>query len=80
MSYKLPKYGFYDCSANGKLHSSSVIANNGKRHDVVYGDDLYYLNTDGEYINDELGGRGNYMLKKEKFGWQELFSIFAIVI
>ncbi len=70
VNYKLPKNGFYACSANGKLHSSSVIANNGKIHDVVYGDDLYYLNTDGEYINDELGGRGNYMLKKEKFGWQ----------
>jgi hypothetical protein len=69
-SYRLPQYGFFACSADGKIHSSSLVESEEQRCDEVYSPYLYYLNTNGATITKALGGKGNYMLKKEKFGWE----------
>lgn len=68
---KLPQFGFYVYNPKKKLLSSSFLANKtSKRLDKVVSPELLYINTHGENSNENLGGRGEYLLKKEKFGWE----------
>lgn len=67
----LPQYGFYVRKPRSDLVSSSVLsAQSGKRLDMVKSKDLYYVNTHGAKISGDLAGKGEYILKKEKFGWE----------
>ena len=68
-SYVLPTYGFFTYMPSNGKRSSSVL-HNGKRLDEVYSENLYYLNTHGQYIKGSMRGNGHYMLKKEKFSWE----------
>jgi len=72
-SYRLPQYGVlvYMPEKNMLAHSSeNSLSENKSRMDKVYTDNLYFIDTHDEVINDDLGGKGAYMLKREKFGWE----------
>lgn len=72
-TYCLPKYGVLAYSPNENLFAVSALnkeAKESKRIDKVYSNELYYLNTNGEIVTEPLGGKGCYMVKKEKFGWE----------
>lgn len=71
--YSLPKYGTLAILPGSRLFSISStnpVSPTGKLLDKVYSDHLFYINTYGETERGELGGKGSYMLKKEKFGWE----------
>ena len=70
LTYCLPQYGFLAYIPRKNLKSMSVLSETGKRIDYVYSNELYYFKSDDEDIDGILGGRGNYMLKKENFGWE----------
>jgi hypothetical protein len=68
---KLPKHGFLAVSSDGKLHSSSLLNPLSRiRVDKVYSPDIFYLDTQGQSINGDLGGKGSYVIKREKFNWE----------
>ncbi|MGN0230511.1 MAG: hypothetical protein ACI4BH_11965 [Muribaculaceae bacterium] len=71
--YTLPKHGTLAILPGSRLFSVSAINSasaEGKKLDKVFSDGLYYIDTRGEVESGELGGKGSYMLKKEKFGWE----------
>lgn len=69
----LPRFGFYAVSADGRIKSSSVVdSNTGTRIDKVYSPEIFYLDTQDKQINGDLGGKGAYILKKEKFSWEAI--------
>ena len=71
--YSLPKYGTLAVLPGSRLFSVSSTnpgSSTGKLLDKVYSDHLFYIDTYGEVEKGEFGGKGSYMLKKEKFGWE----------
>ena len=70
VTYQLPQYGFLSYVPKKNLKSMSILSDTGKRTDYVYSNDLYYFKSEGETIHGCLGGNGNYLLKKEVFGWE----------
>ena len=71
--YSLPKYGTLAVLPGSRLFSVSStnpVSSTGKLLDKVYSDHLFYIDTYGEVEKGEFGGKGSYMLKKEKFGWE----------
>lgn len=72
-TYSLPKYGTLAIMPDSRLFSVSSTnpaSSTGKLLDKVYSDYLFYLDTYGETERGNLGGKGSYLLKKEKFGWE----------
>lgn len=71
--YTLPKHGTLAILPGTRLFSVSATnpaSADGKKLDKVFSDHLFYIDTRGELVSGELGGKGSYMLKKEKFGWE----------
>ena len=69
----MPKYGTLAVLPGSRLFSVSSTnpaSSTGKLLDKVYSDHLFYIDTYGEVEKGEFGGKGSYMLKKEKFGWE----------
>ena len=72
--YNLPKYGVLAFQPDSNLISFSGrndASEKGVRMDRMISDELCYLDTFGEKVNKgALRGKGSYMLKKEKTGWE----------
>lgn len=72
-AYTLPKHGVLSFMPGESLKAYSVEnadSESKTRLDRVFSNELYYLDTHGELTTGELAGKGAYMLKKEKFGWE----------
>ncbi len=69
-TYHLPQYGFLAYMPGQILKCMSVFSKTDKRTDRVYSDKLYYFKSDGEIVDETLGGSGSYLLKKETFEWE----------
>lgn len=72
--YRLPKNGVLAVHPEKNLLAVSAInlsSEKKERLDNVYSDHLYYFDSHKENIErGRLAGKGCYMLKKEKFGWE----------
>ena len=64
-TYHLPQYGFLAYMPGQILKCMSVFSKTDKRTDRVYSDKLYYFKSDGEIVDETLGGSGSYLLKKK---------------
>ena len=73
-SFILPKYGILAYLPGSDLISFSGRNNefpSGKKTDIVISDELSYIDSYGETVTKgKIRGKGSYMLKKEKAGWE----------
>ena len=68
--YTLPQYGFVVYNPSTSLRSESVISSEtGVRCDQVNSPYLFYIDSHGKQVSGNLGGKGNYMLKKDNGCW-----------
>ncbi len=71
--YQLPKHGMLSTLPGKNLLAYSAVNRQSadkNRLDRVFSDDLYYIDTHNESVIGILGGKGTYMFKREKFGWE----------
>jgi hypothetical protein len=71
--YQLPVNGFlaYLPGSNLLVYSAeNEQSETNSRIERVYSGHLFFLDTHGETVGGDLAGKGSYMLKKEKFGWE----------
>lgn len=68
--YTLPTYGFFAYNPGKNLKSMSILSETSKRIDRVYSNELLFFKSDEEIPEGKLCGKGNYLLKKETFGWE----------
>lgn len=73
-NYTLPKFGVLAFQPNSNLMSFSGINEESlsrTRIDRTVSSDLCFIDTFGEQVESgKIRGKGSYILKKEKFGWE----------